>query len=292
MKNGQWYLVYTCTKIVEAGAHNDSEDSEIPLNATVGSKAAIEAKKKWDEIVTTTKVFKKYQPRNPYIVYKVPLESKDMTMTIVDRMEQRWLDLWNRIGAQGNAHEVYKDLVARYSEPHRHYHTLTHIEYCLDKFKNVRRFANDPNALELAIWYHDAIYDTKTDDNEDKSGIFAMDMTKKVLMNKDFSSKIGFLVSATRHMMASYDSDARLIRDIDLSILGQSKEKFDEYERQIRKEYEWVPDDEYAIKRSIILKSFIDRLVIYKTKFFHDKYESRAVRNIMRSLARFRTFPA
>ena len=75
--------------------------------------------------------------------------------------EQRWTALWQRLGAQGDANAVYDNLIARYSEPHRAYHTLEHIGHCLDEFEQVRHLATNPDAVELALWYHDAIYDTK-----------------------------------------------------------------------------------------------------------------------------------
>jgi len=76
----------------------------------------------------------------------------------------------------------------------------------------------------------------------------------------------------------------RLIADIDLSIFGQSEKKFDEYERQIRKEYEWISEDDFVVGRSAILKSFLDRPKIYLTQILRTKYEVQARRNISRSI--------
>ena len=92
--------------------------------------------------------------------------------------EQRWTSLWERIGAQGNAHEVYNDLVARYSEPCRVYHTLVHIRHCLDEFEQVRHLATNPDTVELALWYHDAIYNTKAKDSEERSAVFAVEVVR------------------------------------------------------------------------------------------------------------------
>ena len=88
--------------------------------------------------------------------------------------------------------------------------------------------------------------------------------------------------------MAPTDPDVQLLVDIDLSILGQPEDKFDEYEWQVRKEYEWVPENQFVAGRSEILRSFLDRLAIYSTRFFRNKYEAQARANIATSLARLR----
>jgi len=203
-----------------------------------------------------------------------------------NQSEQHWMGLWQRLGAQGNLHEAYNDLVKRYAEPHRAYHTLEHIEHCLNELDQVRRLAINPDAIELALWYHDAIYDTKAKDNEERSAAFAAKVIKNALLPDNLGQTIATLIMATKHTVASADPDAQLLVDIDLSILGQSEDKFDEYERQIRKEYGWVADDMFVAGRSAILKSFLDRPTIYSMRFFRSKYEAQARLNIARSLAR------
>jgi len=207
-----------------------------------------------------------------------------MTMT----QEQRWTALWKRLGARGDASTVYNDLATRYSEPHRAYHTLEHIGHCLDEFEQVRHLATNPEAVELALWYHDAIYDTKTKDSEEQSATFAIEVARNASLPDNFGQSVANLITATKHTSAPTDPDVQLLVDVDLSILGQSEDKFDEYERQVRKEYEWVAENAFVAGRSTILKSFLDRSTIYSTQFFRDKYESQARANIAKSLARLR----
>ena len=205
---------------------------------------------------------------------------------ITDHNEQRWTSLWERLGAQGDGRRVYRDLAARYSEPHRAYHTLEHIGHCLDELKQVRHFAANPDAIELALWYHDAVYDTKAKDNEEKSAALAAEAARGASLSDAFGQLVASLILATKHTAPSVDSDVQLLTDTDLSILGQPQGKFDEYERRVRKEYEWVAEDTFVAGRSAILKSFLDRPTIYSTQFFRNKYESQARRNIAKSLAR------
>ena len=203
--------------------------------------------------------------------------------------EQRWTALWKRLGARGDASKVYNYLATRYFEPHRAYHTLEHIGHCLDEFEQIRYLATNPDAVELALWYHDAIYDTKTKDSEDRSAALAVEVVRSASLSDNLGQLVANLIMATKHTVAPTDSDVQLLVDIDLSILGQSEDKFDEYERQVRKEYEWVAKDAFVAGRSAILKSFLDRPTIYSTQFFRNKYETQARRNIARSLDRLRT---
>ena len=203
-------------------------------------------------------------------------------------MKQRWTALWKRLGAQGNVNAVYNDLVSRYSEPHRAYHTLKHIGHCLDEFEQVRHLATNPDAVELALWYHDAIYDTKAIDSEERSATLAVEVVRGVSLFDNFGQSVTNLIMATKHTSAPTDPDVQLLVDVDLSILGQSEDKFNEYEQQVHKEYEWVAEDAFFAGRSAILKSFLNRPAIYSTQFFRNKYETQARQNIARSLARLR----
>ncbi|MDP2598591.1 MAG: N-methyl-D-aspartate receptor NMDAR2C subunit [Candidatus Liptonbacteria bacterium] len=206
-----------------------------------------------------------------------------------DRGEKRWLSLWQRIGARGDAAAVYKDLVARYAEPHRAYHALPHIEQCLDELRGVS--IPDPGPLEIALWYHDAIYDTRAKDNEEKSAELCLSILKRASLPDSFGERVAGLILATKHPAVPIALENQLIVDIDLSILGQYEKVFDEYELQIRKEYEWVPNDAFASGRAAILRSFLDRETIFSTRLFIAKYELQARRNIVRSLVQISPRP-
>jgi len=199
-----------------------------------------------------------------------------------------WLELWRMIKAQGDPILVYKDLTARYSEPHRFYHTLDHVAFCLDDFQRNRHKANDLNAMEMAIWFHDVVYDTKAEDNEEKSAQLALAVVKKALLPDEFGQRVASLILATKHDVLPEDADAQFLVDIDLSIFGESSKRFDEYEQKIRKEYEWVSEEKFAVERLAILQSFLppQRPNIYLTSFFQKKYEVKARENLKKSIAK------
>ena len=86
--------------------------------------------------------------------------------------QHRWTALWPRAGASIPA-GWYERLTAAYAEPHRHYHNQQHIAECLAEFDQARHLALQPEAVELALWFHDAVYDPKAGDNEEQSAALA-----------------------------------------------------------------------------------------------------------------------
>lgn len=199
-------------------------------------------------------------------------------------MNQRFLALWNRIKAQGSAEQEFARLKTLYSEPHRFYHNLPHVNSCLTELDSARQIVQQPDLVEFAIWYHDAIYDSKAKNNEEESARLAYDVCLAAQLPKKFANGTRDLIIATKHNVVPQGIDARVLVDVDLSILGKTPEEFDEYEQNIRKEYSRVPEDQFRQGRSAILKMFLERDSIYLTDFFKGKYESQARVNLQRSI--------
>ena len=196
----------------------------------------------------------------------------------------RWRAMWKELGAANPDPKLHAELIARYSEPHRKYHTLQHLEECFSKFEDVRAVAEHPAEIELALWFHDAIYNVKRRDNEKKSADWARKSALAAATPEDACDRVHALVMATRHKAVPTGTDAELLVDVDLSILGAAPERFDEYERQVRQEYAWVPDFIYRRERRKILKEFLARPRIFSSAPFRDRYEQQVRSNISRSL--------
>lgn len=196
----------------------------------------------------------------------------------------RWSRFWADLGAEGDPKPVYDLLSDRYAEPQRAYHTLTHIAHCLDELEEARHLAIHPNRVEMALWFHDAIYDPKAKDNERESAELCQQIMEEAGLPEAFVRSVYDLILATQHHEALDDADTRLLVDIDLSILGQSKDAFDQYEKNIRKEYHFVAWQRYRSGRSAILRGFLKRPAIFSTEFFQQRYESQARANLKRSL--------
>ncbi|HKU40067.1 MAG TPA: hypothetical protein VJR89_18030 [Polyangiales bacterium] len=99
------------------------------------------------------------------------------------------------------------------------------------------------------------------------------------------AAAVAALVSSTRHDAGAAGQDALLLRDIDLSILGASPDRYARYERDIRSEYAIVPEDLYRQGRRRVLEHFLERMVIYETPYFYEPLESQARENLARAIA-------
>jgi predicted metal-dependent HD superfamily phosphohydrolase len=203
-------------------------------------------------------------------------------------MKDRWLKFWAAAGASGDPEPEWRRLSACYAEPHRAYHTIHHIAHCLDELDEVRALAADPVAVEMALWYHDAVYDPRAKDNEARSAAWARRAAAAMGLAPERGERVAGLILVSTHTGPADDPDAALFADIDLSILGRPSAVFAEYERGVRREYSWVPGFVFRTKRSAILKSFLDRPSVYATSHFRRKYEEMARLNLTVSLKQLR----
>ncbi len=199
----------------------------------------------------------------------------------------RWQALYHTLCSVGDPQSIFNTLVQAYAEPHRHYHTQAHIAACLALFDTVRPLFSRPAEAEWALWLHDIIYDTHAHDNEEQSALFAADVLRKGGAEASAKSASA-LILATRHTAIPHDNDTRLFVDIDLSILGSPSEVFGEYERAVRREYAWVPEELFREKRREILEEFLRREHLYLTDIFRRKFEAQARYNIRQSIDNLR----
>jgi predicted metal-dependent HD superfamily phosphohydrolase len=172
----------------------------------------------------------------------------------------------------------YRRVRRAWSGMGRHYHTLTHLDACLRELDGARELALRPGEVELALWFHDAIYRTWRHDNEQQSAALAARTLRIAAI--DTVERIRQMVLATTHRDDGFAGDTALVADIDLSILGQSEETYAQFERAIRREYWWVTRARYVAGRTKVLRKFLERRAIYQHDRFYEKYEKRARANI------------
>ena len=202
-------------------------------------------------------------------------------------MRERWLNLCSRICSCGDFNaqlEIYSDLNTRYTAPDRHYHNLEHIEACLRELDTARAAALHADAIEMAIWFHDAIYDSHRSDNEEQSAQLAI-AACRCLGAAHLCEEVAELIRATNHRAPPTTPDAALLIDIDLSILGTPAAIFDRYELAIRAEYAWVSAADFRTGRAKVLRHFLDRPRLFTTDQFFARCEKPARENLARSLA-------
>jgi len=197
---------------------------------------------------------------------------------------KRWGALLARLGAKSDADAVFWELLERYAEPQRAYHTFHHIQACLATFDEARDLAERPDEVEVALWLHDVVYDPHAGDNEEQSAQWAVRHLQRLGVPEPTVRLVCDLIRATRHDRVPCAIDAKLVMDIDLAILGRDGTVFDVYERQIGREYDWVPEAQFREGRTAVLRAFLERAYIYHTEFFRDRLEAQARTNLARSL--------
>ncbi len=181
------------------------------------------------------------------------------------------------------------ELTALYGAEDRHYHGMAHIEAMLALAAEYRHLLHDPEAVEAAIWFHDAIYDSRAKDNEAKSA----ELAEKRLAGRAQPARLArilAMINATAtHQPPSFEDksaadDATLLLDMDLAILGAEPAVFDAYEKAVRLEYGWVEEPMWRAGRAAILKDFLARPRLFGTEPFRQRFEAQARENLGRSL--------
>jgi predicted metal-dependent HD superfamily phosphohydrolase len=197
----------------------------------------------------------------------------------------RWVRQLFNLGATTSSPELFAELKQLYGEPARTYHNLAHVLDCLQQFDQVAHLCQRPAEVELAIWFHDAIYDPQRGDNEERSAGWALQTLIMAGVDPTVCQRVYDLVLATKHLTVPAEPDAQLLADIDLSIFGRQPAEFDRYETAIRQEYRWMEEPLFRSRRAAILQRFLDREQIYQTEHFFRAYEAQARLNLARSLA-------
>ena len=196
-----------------------------------------------------------------------------------------WAEAWRDLRLPAPPPAVLAQLTARWAEPHRKYHTLQHLAECLALVDRDRALAQHPGEVAIAAWFHDAVYDTSRRDNEAASADWARRVMREAGAAGDVVERVHALIMATRHDDVPGTPDARLLVDIDLAILGAAPARFDEYERQIRDEYGFVPEPRFRAKRGEILRGFLERPALFSTPAYAARFEAPARANLARAIA-------
>jgi predicted metal-dependent HD superfamily phosphohydrolase len=197
-----------------------------------------------------------------------------------ESLSRSWTRIAAALGSTLETSGTRKDLLSRYAEPWRKYHTLQHLEECLAWFEASSQLAERPHEVEAALWFHDAIYDPRRADNEALSATLAETSLLAAGAPAQVAARVMALVMATGHTAEPASADEQLLVDIDLSILGASPHRFAQYEQQIRAEYAFVPAAVFREKRGAILRAFLLRPRLYSTEYFHSRLEKQARVNL------------
>lgn len=200
--------------------------------------------------------------------------------------KQRFIALWKRnagTAAAGIAERSWSCLITHFSEAHRYYHDGKHMRHCLRELDGAAHEIGNPDVVEMALWFHDAIYDPGAADNEAQSARLFESFAEPAL-NPNFTREVREAILDTVHQALPESGNARFVVDIDLSSFGLPWQEFMADSHALRKEQMHLSDPEFYQRKCAFLKTLIDRDRIYATRYFHDLYELAARTNIERYL--------
>ena len=180
---------------------------------------------------------------------------------------------------------TWQELQGAYLSPSRHYHTLRHVATLLDYAQTFRQALPDYDAVRFAIWFHDAVYDSQANNNEEKSAEYADAYLNKLNIPITTINQVVMMILNTKnHLATTNDIDSQILLDADLSILGSEESEYKKYAQAIRREYSWVTDAAYRIGRKRVLESFLQRNRLYFTDQAFQMLELKARKNITAEL--------
>lgn len=207
-----------------------------------------------------------------------------MKMDVTAATTARFEALWKRCvsASSDSAPCVSAELVRLYSEPHRRFHTLDHINDCLRRFDEVGPLMKRPEAVELALWFHDAIYKPGARDNEERSAeLFARESAGA---EAAFTSRVCDLILATKHVVSDLPGDRGFMVDIDLGGFADPWDLFMSKGEDLRAEHATQSDDEYYRSQIKFLSRLERRRYFYCTSYYRSRYEKSAKENVHRLL--------
>ncbi|MFF5183773.1 hypothetical protein ACFY30_08285 [Streptomyces sp. NPDC000345] len=177
------------------------------------------------------------------------------------------------------------DLLARWQEPQRRYHTLTHLTAVLDHIDVLEKYADDPAAVRLAAWFHDAVYLPDRSENEERSARLAERALPEAGVPEARTAEVARLVRLTvTHDPADDDRDGQVLCDADLAILAAPPSAYAAYTAAVREEYHFVPSDAFRAGRAAILRQLLDLPRLFRTPHGAAEWEPTARYNLRAEL--------
>ena len=202
------------------------------------------------------------------------------------QLQPIWNHLFTLVGIPVEAgSRLWQEIILRYNESQRAYHNLTHIAYCYQIAHPFLDMVPDPIAVQLAIWFHDIIYNHRATDNEEQSACYAGAELIQVGVADNLVAEVQRLIRLTQtHQAEPDDGNAHLLLDADLAILGAAAPEYSRYAQAIRQEYAWVSDEVYRQGRGRVLHHFLAREHLFWLPRLCQEREQTARQNIQTEL--------
>lgn len=197
-----------------------------------------------------------------------------------------WLVVCRAAGARDDIAGTGARLLAAYGDPQRRYHDLHHLADVLDHVDSLAAVATDPEAVRLAAWFHDAVYEPTGTDNEERSAVMAEHELAQLRVPDAVVAEVARLVRLTAtHDPDPDDRNGAVLCDADLAVLGRDRDGYAAYANAVRQEYGHVPDELFRAGRAAILRALLDQPTLFRTSEGITRWEKTARRNVTDELA-------
>ncbi|MET9515418.1 hypothetical protein [Streptomyces sp. NPDC002994] len=205
-----------------------------------------------------------------------------------DELIRRWLDTVPAECAPSADPRPYaENLLARWAEPQRRYHTTDHLLAVLGHLDldALAGHADDPAAVRLAAWFHDAVYRPDRTENEERSAALAERALPELGLDDARTSEVARLVRLTAtHDPAPGDTNGEALCDADLAILAAPPASYAAYAAAVREEYGFVPDAAFREGRAAVLRQLLELPTLFRTPHGRAEWEARARQNLTTEL--------
>ncbi|MEU1009540.1 hypothetical protein [Streptomyces sp. NPDC005890] len=173
------------------------------------------------------------------------------------------------------------DLLARWQEPQRRYHTVAHLTAVLDHVDTLEEYAADADVVRLAAWFHDAVYHPERSENEERSARLAERALPEAGVPDAKTAEVARLVRLTvTHDPADDDRDGQVLCDADLAVLAAPPSAYAAYTAEVREEYHFVPSEAFRQGRSAVLRQLLDLPRLFRTPYGREHWEATARYNL------------
>jgi predicted metal-dependent HD superfamily phosphohydrolase len=204
----------------------------------------------------------------------------------LDIMQMTWVRLLSRFNVEpAPAYPIFDRLIEAYQETHRHYHNLEHINEVLKVAGKLADQSESLLTIQLAIWFHDAVYDATRTDNERRSAELARELLLPVNVDPAIVETVERLILATAiDAITPEHADGKIMLDADRSILGADPKRYQRYVDGIRKEYQHVSDELWRAGRGKLLQHWLDQPRLFLTERMHSVGDEPARTNLRAEL--------
>lgn len=187
----------------------------------------------------------------------------------------------------GHVDRVGHELLRRWSEPHRAYHNVAHLQAVLHNIDMLREDAPDPDTCMVAAWFHDAVHEGRPVTDEQASADLAVELLGELALEPDRIAETARLVNLTAtHSPDAGDADGAVLCDADLAILASPPAEYDAYVAAVRAEYDHVAEADFRAGRAGVLRRLLAREPLFNTPTARELWEERARANLSAELDR------